>query len=260
MMAADPSPEDLLKAALEISEAAAAIPLRYFRSGVQVEDKADESPVTVADRETEQRIRSAILDRFPSHGIFGEEFGHKPADGPYTWIIDPIDGTKSFISGHPLFGMLLGVLRDGVAEAGLIRMPALGECFAGARGVGATMNGQPIRCRASSRPDQARIFINEANLMLVREPARMARLMTAGHLRRFSNDCYAFGLLAMGQIDVVVDMDLKPYDYMPIVPVVEAAGGIITDWEGRALGLDSGGTVLAAGSRAMHAAMLDLLR
>lgn len=257
---ADPSPEDLLKAALEISEAAAAIPLRYFRSGVAVEDKSDESPVTAADRQTEEHIRKAILDRYPSHGIFGEEFDRQPSDGPYNWVVDPIDGTKSFISGQPLFGMLLGVLRDGVPQAGLIRMPALGECFAGARGVDATMNGEPIHCRAVPGLGEARMFINEADLMLFREPERMARLMTAGRLRRFANDCYGFGLLAMGQIDVVVDLDLKPHDYLPIVPVVEAAGGVITDWEGRALGLESVGTVLAAGSADLHTEMLDLLQ
>jgi fructose-1,6-bisphosphatase/inositol monophosphatase family enzyme len=139
-------------------------------------------------------------------------------------------------------------------------MPALREVFSGARGIGAMVNGSPIRCRAVPSLDEARIFINEANLMLVREPERMARLMTAGRLRRFANDCYAFGLLAMGQIDAVVDMDLKPYDYLPIVPVVEGAGGVITDWAGKALGLHSGGTVLAAGTPALHAAMLDLLR
>ena len=257
---AQPSPEDLLKAALEISEAAAAIPLRYFRSGVTVEDKADESPVTIADRETEQHIRDAVTKRFPSHGIFGEEFGRKAGESPYTWIIDPIDGTKSFISGQPLFGMLLGVLRDGVPEAGVIRMPALGEALAGARDLGATLNGSPIRCRPSPGLDQARIFINEANLLLASEPERMARLMTAGRLRRFANDCYSFALLAMGQIDAVVDMDLQPYDYLPIVPVIEAAGGVITDWQGRPLGLNSSGSVLAAGSPDLHAAMLDLLR
>ena len=114
----DPTPEELLKAALEISESAAAIPMRYFRSGVAVEDKPDESPVTIADRETEEHIRRAILERFPSHGIFGEEFGRQDTASPYTWIVDPIDGTRSFICGMPLFGMLLGVLRDGRAEAG----------------------------------------------------------------------------------------------------------------------------------------------
>ena len=255
----DPTPHDLLTAALAISEAAAAIPMRYFRSAIAVEDKADESPVTIADRETEQLIRKAILERFPGHGILGEEFGRSDTGSEFTWIVDPIDGTRSFIAGVPLFGMLLGAMRGGAMQAGVIRMPALGEVFAGAIGAGATMNGKPMRCRPSPPLDRASLFINEANRLLANDPERLKRLMGAGHLRRFFNDCYPFGLLAMGQIDVVVDCDLQPYDYLPIVPVVEAAGGIITDWKGAPLGLDSDGSVLATGSELLHRAMLDLL-
>src|SRR5690606_5768375 len=125
-----PTPSELLDAILEIGETAAAIPMRHFRAGVAIEDKPDESPVTVADRETEAAIRSAIEARFPGHGIFGEEYGKRDADAEFTWIIDPIDGTRSFICGVPLFGMLLGVLHEGEAVAGSIRMPALGETFA----------------------------------------------------------------------------------------------------------------------------------
>lgn len=256
----DPSPEELLTAALEISDAAAAIPLRYFRSALAVEDKADQSPVTVADRETEQQITRAILQRFPEHGIFGEEFGRRDSSGSLTWIIDPIDGTKSFISGSPLFGMLLGVTRDGVPEAGVIRMPALGEVFGGSRGGPALRNGEEICCRPAPPLADARLYLNESNLLMERQPERFARLMRAGKLRRFAYDCYSFALLAMGQIDAVVDFDLQPYDYMPVVPVIEAAGGVISDWHGSRLGLGSDGSVLAAGSRELHAELLELLR
>lgn len=255
-----PSTQDLLQAAIEISEAAAEIPLRYFRADVAVEDKPDASPVTIADRETEQFIRQAIQARFPDHGILGEEFGGEKSDTGILWIIDPIDGTRSFICGQPLFGMLVGVARDGVPEAGLIRMPALGECFAGARGIDATMNGRPIRCRSVTRLDRARLFINEANLLMVREPERLARLMQAGKARRFANDCYAFGLLAMGQIDAAIDTDLKPHDYMALVPVVEAAGGVITDWDGNPIRLISGGNVVAAATPELHRELIALLR
>ena len=255
-----PSPQELLAAALEISDAAAAIPMRYFRSGVSVEDKPDESPVTIADRETEKSIRAAIERRFPGHGILGEEFGKSGKDAEFTWIIDPIDGTRSFICGVPLFGMLLGVLHRGDPVAGVIRMPALGEVFGGCRGGGATMNGKPIHCRKIASINEARVFINEANRIHGKEPEKLARLMALGHTRRAFNDCYAFALLAMGQIDVVVDFDLQPYDYLPLVPVVEAAGGVITDWNGEKLGLKSDGTVAAAGSAALHAELLENLR
>jgi histidinol phosphatase-like enzyme (inositol monophosphatase family) len=256
----NPSPKELLAAALLISEAAASIPMRYFRSAIAVEDKPDESPVTIADRETEEHIRRAIQERFPSHGILGEEFGRSDAKSDTTWIVDPIDGTRAFITGVPLFGMLIGVMHESKMVAGVIRMPALGETFGGCPGGGATMNGRPIRCRPSPGLNHARVFLNEANRLIVNHPERLKRLMGVGHVRRFFNDCYPFGLLAMGQIDVVVDCDLQPYDYLPVVPVIEAAGGIITDWQGRQLGLQSDGTVLAAGSAELHRAIMELLR
>ena len=123
----------------------------------------------------------------------------------------------------------------------------------------ATRNGEAIRCRRTGRLEDSIIYINEANQMMQLEPERLGRLMRAGQLRRFGYDCYSFALLAMGHIDAVVDFDLKPYDYLPIVPIIEAAGGIITDWSGRALGLASNGTVIAAGSPEVHGALLDVI-
>jgi inositol-phosphate phosphatase/L-galactose 1-phosphate phosphatase/histidinol-phosphatase len=256
---AAPTPQDLLKAALEISATAAAIPMHYFRTAIAVEDKPDESPVTIADRETETYIRRAIEKRFPAHDIFGEEFGRSGSGADYTWIVDPIDGTRSFICGFPLFGMLLGVLHGEEPIAGVIRMPALGETFGGCRGGGATKDGAPIRCRQISRIEDARIVINEANRMLTKQPERLARLMQLGQTRRFFNDCYPFALLAMGQIDIVIDSDLQPYDYLPIVPVVEAAGGIITDWRGQKLGLKSDGSIIAAATPELHREIMNRL-
>jgi histidinol phosphatase-like enzyme (inositol monophosphatase family) len=254
----EPTPQDLLTAALEISAAAAAIPMQYFRSTLAVEDKPDQSPVTIADRETEAHIRRAIEKRFPAHGILGEEFG-RSGRGDYTWVVDPIDGTRSFICGFPLFGMLIGVLHGEEPIAGLIGMPALGETFAGCRGGGATKDGAPIRCREGIRLEDARIVINEAARLLANHPATLARLVKLGQVRRFFNDCYPFALLALGQVDVVVDSDLQPYDYLPIVPVVEAAGGVMTDWRGEKLGLKSDGNVLAAASPELHREIMNQL-
>jgi histidinol phosphatase-like enzyme (inositol monophosphatase family) len=214
--------------------------------------------VTVADRETEQAIRRDIEKRFPTHGILGEEFGKTNAGSEFTWIVDPIDGTRSFICGVPLFGMLIGVLQGGEPVAGVIRMPALGESYAGCRGGPATLNGAEIRCRA--RPvERSYVFINEANLMVEPDLDRLKRLMHVGHDQRFFNDCYAFALLAAGRIDAVVDTGLQPYDYLPVAPVVEAAGGIITDWHGAPLGLRSDGTVAAAATPELHGQLLHLL-
>jgi histidinol phosphatase-like enzyme (inositol monophosphatase family) len=247
-----------MSAALEISAAAEAIPQRYFRSDIAIEDKPDESPVTVADRETEKCLRAEIAARFPTHGIFGEEFGKTETQSEYTWIVDPIDGTRSFICSVPLFGMLLGVLQDGEPVAGVIRMPALGEVYAGCRGGGASMNGATVRCR--TRPiDKSYVFINEANLLVRRDPERLERLMQVGHDYRFFNDCYSFALLAAGRIDAVVDTGLQPYDYLPVVPVIEAAGGIVTDWQGEKLRLGSDGTLVAAATPELHEELMKRL-
>ena len=255
----DISPQVLLEAAIEISASAARIPMRYFRAGIAVEDKADDSPVTVADRETEEHIRSAVLARFPGHGILGEEFGQSGGEADYIWVVDPIDGTRSFICGVPVFGMLLGVMRGGVMQAGVIRMPALGECYAGSLGGQATLNGEPIACRKLADIGEARLFINEANLMVEREPERLKRLLQIGRVRRFFNDCYPFALLAAGQIDAVVDFDLKPYDFLPFVAVIDAAGGIVTDWAGEPLRLKSDGSIVAAATPELHRTVIDRL-
>jgi histidinol phosphatase-like enzyme (inositol monophosphatase family) len=256
----DPSNEELHDAALEISAAAAAVPMQYFRSAIAVEDKPDETPVTIADRETETHIRRAIETRFPTHAILGEEFGKNDKAGEYTWVVDPIDGTRSFICGFPLFGMLIGVLNGDEPVAGVIRMPALAEVFSGFRGGGAMKDGTPISCRKDVRVKDARIVINEANRMMMNEPLRLRKLMSVGQIRRFFNDCYPFALLSMGQLDVVIDSDLQPYDYLPIVPVVEAAGGVMTDWHGKKLGLESDGSVIAAGTPELHREIMNRLR
>lgn len=248
--------------AARIAEQASEIPLRHFRkAGLTSEKKADadESPVTIADRETEQAIRDALAREFPGHGIFGEEFGQSGSlDGP-AWIIDPIDGTRFFLSGYPGFGMLLAHLDGGVPQAGVVRMPALNETYLGYRGGGATCNGAPVRVRATTRLEDALIFVNEPERLLADDPARLARLARAGHTRRFSYDCYPHAMVAAGYIDAVSDIGLEPYDFLPLVALVEAAGGIITDWDGKPLGLGSDGRVVTACTPELHAAMLNVL-
>ena len=204
--------------------------------------------MTVADRETEAALRDAIAARFPDHGIFGEEFGSEGLEREILWVLDPIDGTKSFISGSPLFGMLAAVLKGGKPVAGVIRMPALGECYAGTAETGSDRDGTPLACRKGVPLERAFLCINEANGILTREPAVFERLMQAGQYRRFSYDCYPYAQLASGLVDAVIDYDLQPYDFLPVAPVVEGAGGVISDWQGKPLTLDSDGRVVAAGS------------
>ena len=254
----DPHPAELVTAASQIAEEASSLPMRYFRRGVDIDLKADDSPVTIADRETETLIRARIEARFPGHGIFGEEHGRVGMDRRFVWIIDPIDGTKSFISGVPLFGMLMGVLDDGKPTAGVIRMPALDETYSGGLNTPALRNNQKIQVDRVERLDRATVFINEASRVLRDHPEVIDSLQRRSRLTRFANDCYTFALLASGQIHALIDTDLQPYDYLPALPVVEAAGGIMTDWNGLPLTLSSNGSVAAASTPELHRELLDL--
>ena len=249
----------LSQVASAIAKDASAIPMEYFRTALDITDKADDSPVTIADQNTERFIRDALAKHLPDHDIFGEEFGIQGDLRGASWIIDPIDGTRSFISGNPLFGMLIGFLDAGVPQIGLVRMPALDETYVGIAGSGATRNGTPISCRKTTELAKAILYINEAENINAADPARFARLCKAGHTRRMAYDCYPHAMCAAGSIDAVVDCNLEPYDYLPLVGLIQAAGGIITDWHGEALTLQSDGRVVTAATPELHAEILALL-
>ncbi len=251
--------EDLSNAAYLIALKASEIPMAHFRAPLEIIDKADDSPVTVADRKTEKFIRDALAEQFPDHSIFGEEYGISGDLSGESWIIDPIDGTRYFISGFPLFGMLMAYMNQGVPLIGLVRMPALDETFVGVKGLGATLNGKTISCRDTRNLDQAIVFINEAERLQVADPELFARLCGVGHTRRMGYDCYPHALVASGQIDVVVDRGLEPYDYLPLVALIEAAGGVITDWDGKELTLQSDGRVVTSATKELHTEMLAFL-
>ncbi|MEY8840041.1 inositol monophosphatase family protein [Cribrihabitans sp. XS_ASV171] len=251
--------EATLQTALDITGRAAEIPARAFATPPEVDMKADESPVTRADRETEAMLRQALTDAFPEDGIFGEEYGTEGLDRARIWVVDPIDGTKSFITGVPLFGMLLALMEGGAPQLGIVRFPALGTVYTGLRGGTATRDGQAIRVSGCTRLADATLFFNEAEKIWSDDAALFGRLCTAGRLRRMSYDCQPHVLLAEGRIDAVVDYDLKPYDYLPVAAVVEAAGGVMTDWQGCPLGFGSDGRVVSAATPALHSELLDLL-
>jgi inositol-phosphate phosphatase/L-galactose 1-phosphate phosphatase/histidinol-phosphatase len=246
-----------LATAVTITEAAAKVAMSHFRTGIAVETKPDESPVTVADKATEQEIREGLAHHFSTDAIFGEEFGGIASDE--CWIIDPIDGTRSFIVGLPLFGMLLGYLSGGKPALGVIRMPALDEVYAGSVGGGATCNGVPISVSTCTTLPDARLFINEGDKLAVSEPDVFAKLIHAGALRRLGADCYPHALVAAGYADAVVDFDLQPYDFLPVSAVVTAAGGMMTDWSGEPLTMASDGRTLTAATPELHSALFKLV-
>lgn len=249
---------DRLAEAVQITETAAHVALGHFRGAPDVETKADLSPVTIADRETEQAIRAGLARAFPGEPIFGEEFG-QTGEGAEMWIIDPIDGTRSFIAGLPLFGMLLGHITAEGPQLGVIRMPALGEVYAGARGLGATCNGAPIRVSTCTSLAEARLFLNEGDKLAAQAPEAFARMIRAGSLRRMGADCYPHALVARGLVDAVIDFDLQPYDYLPVSAVVTAAGGLMTDWQGRPLSMESDGRTLTAATPELLAELVELV-
>lgn len=248
--------EDHAKVAAKVASDAA---MRFFRGRLGIEFKSDESPVTQADKQVETEVRAYLKQHFPNHGVFGEEEGKDIGDGRHMWVIDPIDGTRSFLSGHPTFGFLLAHLNAGQAELGLVGMPALGETFVGVIGKGATLNDQPIQVSKQTQLDQAILFVNEGDKIYRDHPNVFSRLMQSGQTRRFAYDCYPHALLAAGHVDAVIDYDLQPYDYLALAPLIAAAGGVMTDWNGNALTLESDGAVVSAATPALHAELLEIL-
>lgn len=256
------SPTELsarLATALDITEAASRISLAHFNGALEIVTKEDESPVTIADQETERSIRDALQTAFPEDGLFGEEYGTEGLEKDTVWVVDPIDGTRSFIAGVPLFGMLLAMTTREAPLLGICRLPALGQVYAAAKGLGATRDGSRIATSGCRALDAAMLFVNEGEKIYAEEPDVFGRLMQAGRLRRLAYDCQPHALVAAGQIDAVVDYDLKPYDFLAMVPIVEEAGGVITDWEGKPLGFRSDGRVVSAATPELHAEVLALL-
>jgi inositol-phosphate phosphatase/L-galactose 1-phosphate phosphatase/histidinol-phosphatase len=242
-----------------LADAAGAVSRRYFRQKIAVDDKADASPVTIADREAEQAMRALIETEFPADGIFGEEFGTVREGAEWVWVLDPIDGTKSFISGIPLFGTLIALLHRGRPVLGIIDQPISRERWRGVAGRPSTHNGDPIQARACAALAAASLFATAPDMFRGADADGFARLKARVKLTRHGGDCYAYGLVASGFIDCVVEASLKPYDYCAMVPIIEGAGGVFTDWQGQPLGLASDGRVVAAGDRRVHAAALALL-
>jgi inositol-phosphate phosphatase / L-galactose 1-phosphate phosphatase / histidinol-phosphatase len=235
-----------------LAEAAGAVSRRYFRQHLAVDDKADTSPVTIADREAEAAMRALIAEHYPAHGILGEEHGSDRTDAEFVWVLDPIDGTKSFISGVPLFGTLIALLHQGRPVLGVIDQPISRERWRGLAGQPTTFNGAPIRTRACSALAAATLFAGSPDQYRGADTEATARLIGSVKLTRYNGDCYAYGLVASGFIDCVVEAGLKPYDFCAILPVIEGAGGVMTDWQGKPLGLASDGRVIAAGDRRLH--------
>lgn len=219
--------------AVQIAREAGALTLNHFKPETPVELKADNTPVTIADREAEQLLRDRIGRVFPTHGILGEEFGEKPGREPARWILDPIDGTFSFISGVPLYSVLVGFEWEGRMQAGVIHLPALNETVWAARGMGAWWNDKPAHVSGVTELAEARV--STGSLKVLEKQGRLReyeRLRQAVRADRGWPDAYAYALLATGRVEVVLDPIMAIWDTAALLPVVTEAGGALSDWSG----------------------------
>jgi myo-inositol-1(or 4)-monophosphatase len=237
--------------------------LPFFRTALSVEDKSGGSafdPVTAADRAAETAMRSLIRRSFPAHGIIGEEFGEDRPDAEYVWVLDPIDGTKSFISGMPAWGTLIGLTHFGTPVFGMMHQPFTGERFTG-NGGAARYRGpagdrmlQTRRCPALK---DAVLFTTSPRLMKDRDRRAFAKIEESVRLSRYGGDCYAYCMLAAGHVDLVIETELNRHDIIPLIPIIRGAGGIVTTWEGTAP--EGGGRIIAAADERVHAAARAML-
>jgi histidinol phosphatase-like enzyme (inositol monophosphatase family) len=255
---------DFIACAHELADLSGQTILPYFRKPLWVTNKAQRGfdPVTVADTAAETVIRDALARRFPAHGIVGEEFGTRDSASRYRWIIDPIDGTRAFMIGVPLWGTLIGLMEHDTPIVGMMDQPFTAERFwATSRGAYYRRGpSKPARLttRASGTLDAAVLVATSPDMFKTRtEKAAFARVSNRVRLTRFGGDCYAYCLLAAGHIDLVVEAGLKAVDIAPLIPIIEQAGGAVSDWRGGTA--VAGGNVVAAANRKIHAAALDLL-
>jgi myo-inositol-1(or 4)-monophosphatase len=237
--------------------------LPFFRTSLGVEDKGSAvgfDPVTAADRAAEVAMRTLIKRSFPAHGIIGEEYGNERTDAEYVWVLDPIDGTKSFITGMPIWGSLIGLTRGGAAVVGVMHQPFVRERFTG-DGRAARYRGpageRELHVRPCAKLNEAILFTTSPQLMSAPDRAAFGRVEHAVKLSRYGGDCYPYCMLAAGHVDLVIETGLKPHDIVALIPIIEGAGGIITTWEGESA--VKGGRIIAAGDKRVHQAATTIL-
>lgn len=247
-----PDWSEILAFAHELADAAGPVIRRYFRTGLNVAHKAggaDFDPVTAADREAEDAMRRLVRQRYPHHAVVGEE-GGTDGPGPETWVLDPIDGTRSFIAGFPTWGTLIAYNDGTRPRIGIMDQPVIGERFVG-HPEGAYLGDRALAVRPCAELSDAVLFATTPDMFVAEEErSGFARLEQKVKLRRFGGDCYAYCMLAAGFVDLVVEATLAPYDIQALIPIIEGAGGLVTTWDG-APPYD-GGRIIAAGDKRVH--------
>ncbi len=237
--------------------------LPFFRTSLSIDNKSathDFDPVTEADRAAEAVMRRLIKANFPQHGIVGEEFGNEREDAEYVWVLDPIDGTKSFIAGFPIWGTLIGLLHRGTPVYGMMHQPYIGERFSGDNGAAdftGPSGARRLTVRRCASLKEATAYTTSPLLMNATDRAQFAKIESAVRLSRYGGDCYSYCMLAAGHLDLVVETEIKPYDITALIPIITGAGGIVTTWDGKPA--QNGGRIVAAGDPRVHEAAMKIL-
>lgn len=251
---------ELLDFALELTDIAAKISGSNFRSKLEIKSKDGNYPVTKIDLEIEEEIRHVIKERYPEHGVIGEEFANVGVEKEFVWVIDPIDGTVAFTTGKPTYSTLIALLRNNVPLIGVIDQPILKERFIGVYKDGASLNGTKLQTSNCNDFKMARLNATTPYMFKTAfEKNAFARLQQKVKVTSFGGDSYAYGLLAAGHIDIIMEADLKYYDVASVIPIIEESGGVITNWQGEHIDKDFNGQCLVTANKTLHKLILEII-
>ena len=251
--------QEYLNFANKLADAAGITSMEYFRTSLSIDNKSDESPVTIADKNTELKIRSLIENQYPDHGILGEEFDSVNPDAEFIWVIDPIDGTRSYIAGHKDFGNLISLTQNKKPIIGIINCPAHDERWVGAKNQSSTVNQQTVNTSSVTAIEDAYIFTSGLYFDEPHLRNAVDKIKNKVRYFRYGGDCYMYGMVASGLIDIVIEDTLKAHDYMALVNVIEGAGGVISDKFGNEITTDSQGSVVASANKELHSKLISLI-
>tara|TARA_Y100000590_G_scaffold289743_1_gene326167 strand:- start:449 stop:1225 length:777 start_codon:yes stop_codon:yes gene_type:complete len=251
--------EELVSFSNHLADESEKIIKKYFRQSIKIENKDDQTPVTIADKSVELKIRELIQNKYPNHGILGEEFEAKNIDSEYLWVIDPIDGTRSFIAGHKDFGTLIALLHNNIPIVGIINCPMHQERWVGANGRKTTMNNLEINTSKTTSLNQS--YFCTSGLYLEDDHFKKScdKIINKTKYYRLGGDCYMYGMVASGLIEIVLEDTLKTHDYMALIPVIEGAGGVVTDKYGASVNIKSGGSIVASANKILHKEIIDII-
>ncbi len=257
--------QELIDFANHLADLSCNIVQKYFRKDIGEEKKFDDTPVTLVDKKVEKIIREEILKKYPNHGIIGEEYNDVNKDADFKWVIDPIDGTSSFVIGKPVFGTLIALTYKNNPIIGIINQPISNERWVGIKGEGVTFNNKNIVTRKSGSISNSilcatsPVFFKDLDLKFFNQVRDKTKYQKYGGVF-YGGDCYLFGLMALGYVDIIIETGLKCHDYCSLVPIVEEAGGVITDWSGKRLDINSNGQILACGDKRVHEEILGIAK